>query len=169
MEIMSENNKIAVKTMREIRSFAFHLLYVAESFSYSASMDEIVQAFRDGYDVEIEDDSRAIKIAESIIEERNKLDEIISPLLKNWSINRLGVCTLLILRLAIWELQEGEIPASIVINEAIELSKCFAEKDAYKFTNGLLDKVCNKLNITVERIEPKLGDSDESEDKSGIR
>ena len=166
---MSENNKISIKTMREIRSFAFHLLYVAESFGYSVSMDEIVQAFRDGYDVEIEDDSRAILIAARIIEERNELDAIISPLLKNWSIDRLGVCTLLILRLAIWELKEGKIPPSIVINEAIELAKSFSEKDAYKFINGLLDKVCETLNITVERIEPKVGVDNESEDKSGIR
>lgn len=169
MEIMSENNKIAIKTMREIRTFAFHLLYVAEAFNYSASMDEIVHAFREGYDIEIEDDSRAIKVAKMVINERNRLDNIISPLLKKWSINRLGICTLIILRLAIWELEEAEVPPSIVINEAIELSKCFAEKDAYKFINGLLDKVCNKLNITVERIEAKPGDNYESEYKSGIK
>jgi transcription termination factor NusB len=36
-------------------------------------------------------------------------------------------------------------PHRIIINEAIELAKAFAEKDAYKFVNGLLDKISHKL------------------------
>ncbi len=147
---MSEISKIAIKSMRDIRGFAFHLLYAAEGLGYSISVDEIVQGFRDGFDVVVEDDSRAIHMAFNVIEGRNELDDIIRPLLKNWKIGRLGTCTLLIMRLAIWEIKQKQLPPSIVINEAIELAKCFAEKDSYKFVNGILDEVCKKLNISDE-------------------
>jgi N utilization substance protein B len=39
-----------------------------------------------------------------------------------------------------WELESRTVSHSIVLNEAIELAKCFAEKDAYKFINGILDE-----------------------------
>jgi N utilization substance protein B len=39
-----------------------------------------------------------------------------------------------------WELFHTDMPTSIVINEAVELAKCFSEKDAYKFVNGILDE-----------------------------
>lgn len=141
-----ENGKDSTKIMarRKLRSLAFHFLYAADRFDYTVPLDQIVQSFRDGYDLEVPDDSIAIKLAEGAIENRNDLDSKIGPLLKNWKIERLGYCTLLILRLSVWELeQEGSIP-SIVINEAIELAKCFAEKDAYKFINGILDEICKK-------------------------
>lgn len=47
----------------------------------------------------------------------------------------------LILRFGIWELNNTDIDKSIIINEAIELTKCFAEKDAYRFVNGILDRI----------------------------
>ena len=48
--------------------------------------------------------------------------------------------------MALWELMETETPSTIVLNEAIELAKCFSEKDAYKFVNGVLDKAVKQLN-----------------------
>jgi N utilization substance protein B len=47
----------------------------------------------------------------------------------------------------LWELKKGDPAASIVINEAIELAKCFAEKDAYKFINGVLDESVKALGL----------------------
>ncbi|MCV2524969.1 MAG: N utilization substance protein B, partial [Candidatus Lightella neohaematopini] len=35
----------------------------------------------------------------------------------------------------------------IVINEAIELTKIFGTSSSYKFINGVLDKIINKVNI----------------------
>jgi N utilization substance protein B len=172
MNIMDEDNKITVKTMREIRGFVFHLLYAAESFDYSLTVDEIVDRFRLGFDVEIDSDSKAISMAFNVIQAREELDQIIKPLLKNWKIDRLGICTLLILRLAIWEIKQQILPPSIIINEAIELAKSFAEKDSYKFVNGILDEVCKQLNIHNEgQIDSDIdsGVVDEPEDKSDIK
>ena len=38
-----------------------------------------------------------------------------------------------------------EIPYRVVINEAIELAKCFGGTDGYKYVNGVLDKLAPQL------------------------
>ena len=57
--------------------------------------------------------------------------------------------------MALWELQQPKAIASIVINEAVELAKIFAEKDAYKFVNGILDQYCKQNDLFSE--EDKKG------------
>jgi len=126
---------------RDVRSLVFHLLYAMEGFDYQTSLDTIVDNFNRGFDLTIPLDSEVFKTAEAIIEQRDALDAIIIPLLANWRFERIGVCTKLVLRFAVWELEHTKTHPTIVINEAIELAKCFAEKDAYKFVNGILDKM----------------------------
>jgi len=134
---------------REVRSLIFHLLYAMEGFDYQTELESIVDNFNRGFELNIPVDSEVFRVACKVIAHREKLDEVIIPLLANWRFERVGVCTKLILRLAIWELQNTDTPPTIVINEAIELAKCFAEKDAYKFINGILDKL---VKGTVEVI-----------------
>ena len=160
-----DNDKLIVKSMRDMRALVFNFLYVAEAFEYVKSIDDIVEMFKTGFNVELEDDSRAVIIAFNVIDQRKELDKHIEPLLQNWKLSRLGCCTLLILRMSIWELLEKQTPPSVVINEAIELAKCFAEKDSYKFVNGILDEICKKFNLCVENKDDlkdkNTGDSSE--------
>ena len=65
---MSDKDKLIIKSMRDMRSLVFHFLYVAEAFDYVKPIDEIVEMFRSGFDVDIEDDSRAVIIAFNVIE-----------------------------------------------------------------------------------------------------
>jgi N utilization substance protein B len=139
---------------RDVRSLIFHLLYAAEAFDYQTSLDSIVDNFNRGFSLSIMQDSEVVMVAAAVIDQRDTLDERIKPLLSNWRFDRLGVCTKLILRFALWELQEDKTPPSIVINEAIELAKCFAEQDAYKFVNGVLDEALKAMGKTPEpRVE----------------
>jgi len=133
--------RFKVLSRRDVRSLALHLVYAADRSDYTTPLEEVVQRFRDGYKIDIPEDSYAITLARGAIEQRDALDERLRPLLKNWSFERLGCCTRLILRLALWELQQPEAVPNIIINEAVELAKAFTEKDAYKFVNGILDKV----------------------------
>lgn len=140
---------------RDLRALAFHLFYAVDRFDYSITVDDVVKDFADGFDLQIPNDSLAIVMAKGAVEMRQELDEQIKPLLKNWKIERLGCCTLLILRLALWELRQREAIPSVVINEAIELAKCYAEKDAYKFINGILDEACKQMGF-AEQLEVKV-------------
>ncbi|MCX5922347.1 MAG: transcription antitermination factor NusB [Candidatus Dependentiae bacterium] len=134
---------------RDVRSLIFHLLYSVEGFEYQISLETVIDNYNRGFDLSIPLDSEVSRIAQGIIDERDALDEIIKPLLDNWRFERVGVCTKLILRFAIWELEHTVTPPVIVINEAIELAKCFAEKDAYKFVNGILDKLIKSKTESV--------------------
>ncbi len=146
---------IKVTSRRDIRALAFHFLYIADSYGYAISVSEMIESFRSGFSVDIPDDSLAITIANSVIGQRKELDKQIEPLLQNWKLERLSCCTLLILRMSLWEIQQPDAIPSVVINEAIELAKCFAEKDSYKFINGILDEACKKLNLKLEKKDKK--------------
>jgi N utilization substance protein B len=137
-------------TKREIRSLIFHLLYAMDAFDYDTSLESIVDNFNRGFELEIPKDSLVYTITNAIIENRKELDEAIKPLLHNWRFDRIGVCTKLVLRFALWELQNTDTIANIVLNEAIELAKCFTEKDAYKFINGILDEAVKKMGREAE-------------------
>ena len=130
---------------REVRSLIFHLIYAMEGFDYQTSLESIVDNFNRGFDLNIPHDSEVFKVSQAIIDQRNELDELIKPWLHNWRFERIGVVTKLILRLAMWELHYTNTPPTVVINEAIELAKCFAEQDAYKFINGLLDEQAKRM------------------------
>ncbi len=70
------------------------------------------------------------------------IDEQLKKHLKNWSIQRIETTNLLILRLATYELYfHKDIDPSIVINEAIEMTKSFNNENASKFVNGVLQGI----------------------------
>lgn len=147
---MGENNEASIPASllspSDTRSLTFHLLYAMEAFDYNVSLEAIADNFSKGFCYTITPQDQAFVQAKEIIKNRNELDSAYLHLLENWRSERIGVCTKLIIRLALWELQQKTIEPAIVINEAIELSKCFAEQDAYKFVNGILDEWLKKQN-----------------------
>ena len=126
---------------RDLRAIVFHILYAIEAYDYSISVDSLVDTLNRGFDLNVALDSEAVTMARLIVNDREILDNAYKPLLANWRFERVSVCTKLILRLAVWELHNTKTDSRIVINEAIELAKSFAEEDSYRFINGLLDKV----------------------------
>jgi len=135
---------VSPKSRRDERFLAFHLVYAVDRFDYELSLTEIAQHFRSGFEVAFEDDAYAMQIAQGAINEHVELDKMIKPVLKHWKFERLGCCTRLILRMAVWEMKQLNAIPSIIMNEAVELAKAFCEKDAYRFINGILDQVCKK-------------------------
>lgn len=144
----SKNNPdawIESLSQRDKRALVFHVLYAAEGYDYQANIESIVASLNKGFELDIPLKSPLVKTAQAIIDDRKSLDQAYKPYLANWRIERIGVCTKLILRYAVWELLNTQTSPTIIINEAIELAKCFAEKDAYKFINGILDEIAKKL------------------------
>lgn len=133
------------RSRRDERFIAFNLVYAADRSDYTLSFEDLIENFKQGYGLELPEKSYALQLAQGTIQVREQLDEQLKPYLKNWKLDRLGCCTRLILRMALWELQQPEAIHSIIINEAVELAKIFAERDAYKFINGILDEVSKSL------------------------
>ncbi len=130
---------------RDFRSLIFHLLYAMESYDYTMPLEQIITIYNQEFDLDIPLDGEIFKVVSAVVALREELDKQIVPLLDNWRLERLGTCTLLVLRLSIWEFLYTDIASTIIINEGIELAKCFSERDAYKFVNGILDEGAKKL------------------------
>ena len=78
------------------------------------------------------------------------IDKIISENLKSWTTDRLNKTDLAILRLAVYEMiYNDEIPASIAINEAVELAKIYSEDESPGFVNAILGGIAKSLNGAV--------------------
>ena len=76
------------------------------------------------------------------IENIKAIDEMIKKHLQNWDISRLNRVDLAILRMSVYTLiYQREIAPSIVIDEAIGISKEFGTDDSFRFVNGVLDSI----------------------------
>ena len=144
-----------VNSRRDERVVALCLLYALDSSNYEISVKDLVSNISFWFDVVLEDNSYSISIVNGVIKEQDVLTELIIPLLKSWKLERIGCITRIILFMAIWELQKEDSIVSIVINEAVELAKMFAEDDAYKFVNGMLDEFCKKCGKKDENRKSK--------------
>ncbi|MDR1587798.1 MAG: transcription antitermination factor NusB [Treponema sp.] len=80
------------------------------------------------------------------IENIGAVDRMIQSHLQNWHISRLNRVDLAILRMSAYTLMfQRELPPSIVINEAIGISKEFGADESYRFINGVLDSIRRTL------------------------
>ena len=84
---------------------------------------------------------RAEALAEGVARERERLDRLVAGAADNWRLERLGLMERNILRLALFELELGEAPPKVVIDEAVRLAGWFAGSRAPAFVNGVLDRV----------------------------
>lgn len=79
-------------------------------------------------------------------ENRAELDGIIQRASKNWRLERMARVDRNVLRLATYELAHVvEVPAKVVINEAIEVAKRYGASESPAFVNGLLDRIAQEL------------------------
>ena len=76
-----------------------------------------------------------------------EIDKLIEARAQNWRIERMAVVDRNILRLAIFELTEGTIPAPVVIDEALVLARHFSNDESLSFINGILDAVHKQTSV----------------------
>ena len=86
-------------------------------------------------------DEYSIKILEFIKTNTDNYIGYINSVLQDWKFDRLGYLEQSILLLACAEFDCKETYASVIIDEAINLSKEFCDDEAYKLINGVLDKL----------------------------
>lgn len=69
-----------------------------------------------------------------------EIDAILVPMLEHWDLYRLGTVERAVLRMGLWELRSTDVPAPVVINEAIDLANWFSSPKSRKLVNGVLDR-----------------------------
>jgi len=124
---------------REARERAIELLYEAEV--RGVSVDEVLsgQVIPPAQLVE--------ELVKGVSTDVERIDaEIDAYLHEGWSLDRLGMLDLWILRIGIHELHLEDAPVAVVINEAVELGNLFgATEESGKFINGILGAVARDM------------------------
>ncbi|HEX7251501.1 MAG TPA: transcription antitermination factor NusB [Thermoanaerobaculia bacterium] len=125
---------------RKARELALQMLYEndvagtapAEMFGRSEELRKAPQNLRDFTE----------RLVAGTLENREKLDEIISKQADHWRLVRMPVVDRNILRLALFELlHEPTTPRPVIIDEALEIAKRFSTPRSSQFINGILDGV----------------------------
>lgn len=82
------------------------------------------------------------------IENCAEIDEVIKKHLINWEFQRLNKVDLAILRISVYSLlYQKDVHPTIVIDEAVDISKEFGTDESYKFVNAVLDNVRKTLKV----------------------
>jgi transcription antitermination protein NusB len=81
------------------------------------------------------------RLAEDVVERHEELDARITAAADEWTADRLGALERNILRMAILELDRGEIPVEVAIDEAVSLAKRYSSEDAGRLVNGILGRI----------------------------
>lgn len=72
-------------------------------------------------------------------------DAVAGPLLQDWTIERLPTIDRLLIEMGTFELRcRPDLPAAVVINEAVELAKKFSTEDSNRFVNGVLNAIAKE-------------------------
>ena len=80
------------------------------------------------------------------IQEKDVLEDIIKPMLKNWDHERLAVIDTILLNMAVCEFLFFEsIPTKVTLNEFVDISKEYSTPKSKEFINGVLDQVLKQL------------------------
>ena len=81
-------------------------------------------------------------ITTGTIENIERIDGAIKKHAEHWDLDRIAKVDLAILRVSVYALLlRDDIPATVTIDEAVEIAKQFGGDDSYKFVNGVLDSI----------------------------
>lgn len=124
-------------TKHEIREAAFIILYQKEITTQT--IEEISENTYESFEMPI--NKTVISLANSVWSNKEQIDEVINRYSPSRPTSRISKVNLTILRIAVYELtyEKEKIPPKVAINEAIELSKAYAQNNDRAFINGLLN------------------------------
>lgn len=128
---------------RKAREYAFILL-----FEYRFQPDEIRQILEDFFaENEAGDQESYIRQAvEGAVSHVQEIDALIAEYAKSWSVERISIASMAIMRLAVYEMKYIEsIPLNVSVNEAVALAKIYDGDEAAPFVNGILGNLKKSL------------------------
>ena len=76
-----------------------------------------------------------------VLENSAEYDDMLRSHSANWTLERMAAVDRNLLRMGIYEMKNTDVPVEVVIDEAVEIAKAFAEKDSPAFINAILDKI----------------------------
>ncbi len=89
------------------------------------------------------------ELVRGTVADAERIDKQIEAISEHWRLGRMAFVDRNILRLAIFELGLGAVPAPIIIDEALELARQFSNDESVSFINGVLDAVNRQSNTAA--------------------
>ena len=127
---------------RKARELALQSLYQAE-LNGVGPLDNF-PLLCDNFQVDPQVMPQAEQLLQGIVSHAEELDRLIGQYARNWRVGRMSVIDRNLIRLGAYEmLHREEVPATVAINEAIEIAKRYSTDDAPSFINGILDAIRN--------------------------
>ena len=84
----------------------------------------------------------AMELVTGVLANQLEIDEILTGVAQNWTLDRMPAVDRAILRLGIFEIAFGnQTPAEVAISEAVELATELSTDDSPAFVNGVLATV----------------------------
>ncbi len=144
---------------RLARESAIQFLYSTD-YNKNENLEEMLKEFFEAKEESTENNPQEalnkndVRFAEEIIrgtiENLQQIDQLIQSNTVGWTKERIAKVDLAILRLALYEiLFREDIPASVAINEGIELAKKYSTDESGGFVNGILGKIIRETGIKV--------------------
>lgn len=129
---------------RRSREYALQILFQLE-LSGSELTEEAWDDFWERIDEDNEVKDYTLDVVKATQSHITEIDDIIKKAAEHWAIERMAVIDRNILRAATYELcYRADIPASVAINEAIEIAKKYSTQESASFINGILDKISHE-------------------------
>jgi len=83
----------------------------------------------------------ATELVNGVLANQLEIDEILSGVAQNWTLDRMPTLDKAILRVGIYEIAFGGTPAEVAISEAVDLAQELSTEDSAAFVNGILATV----------------------------
>jgi N utilization substance protein B len=94
------------------------------------------------YEGDVDDFAR--ETAGAVAARASELDRRIDEATEDWPADRLGALERNVLRVGIYELERGEVPTEVAIDEAVRLAKRYSSDEAGRLVNGILGRVARE-------------------------
>jgi transcription antitermination protein NusB len=140
------------KLRHSARVAAVQLLYQCDARGAFDRIEELALLHFAHLAPGLDDEARAFAegLCRGVAGRLEELDETLERASSNWKIERMSPVDRNVLRLAIFELRFGEeVPARVVLNEAIELGKELGGAESGAFINGVLNRVAKDLGANL--------------------
>ena len=136
---------MAAMSRREARKAVFELLFETE-FNSDRTPREVLALARE--DRELGEDDYVEKTYLGATEKVAVIDVLLSKFSNGWKTDRMSRVSRAVLRLCTYELLYNDVPPSVALNEAVELTKKFDDPKARAFVNGVLNSIKNEIEKT---------------------
>ena len=126
---------------RQAREAALQVLFasdVGRDVDPASAFEEVLREFS----LPTRARERALELVLGVAINRKAIDEAISSGSTHWKVERLATVDRNILRIATYELLfEPDVPAEVVMDEAVEIARRFGGAPSPAFVNGVLDEI----------------------------